>query len=167
MAGGSLDRLLEEADDGRLAPTQAIEIADCLAAALEHAHAKGVIHRDLKPANVFLAEDGTAKLGDFGLAFSLERSRLTRTGTIVGTVAYMAPEQALGRQPDACSDLYSLGAVMYELVTGRPPFVGDSAVSVISQHTSAEPVAPSWHNPDIPKPLEQVIIRLLAKAPAA
>src|SRR5438270_2543248 len=166
MAGGSLDRLLEEADDGRLAPTQAIEIADCLAAALEHAHAKGVIHRDLKPANDFLAEDGTAKLGDFGLAFSLERSRLTRTGTIVGTVAYMAPEQALGRQPDACSDLYSLGAMLYEMVTGRPPFVGDSAVSVISQHTTADPVAPWWHNPGLPHAVEEVFLGLLQKSPA-
>ncbi|TMM09843.1 MAG: hypothetical protein E6G00_08970 [Actinobacteria bacterium] len=166
MAGGSLDRRLEEADDGRFDAHEALRMADCVAAALEHAHRHRVVHRDLKPANVWLADDGTAMLGDFGLAFSLERSRLTRTGTIVGTVAYMAPEQALGRQPDASSDLYSLGAVMYEMVTGRPPFVGDSAVSVISQHTSAEPVSPSWHNPDLSQPLEQVIMRLLAKAPA-
>ena len=167
MPGGSLDRRLAEADGGRLEPVEVVRIADCVAAALEHAHSHRVVHRDIKPANVWLGEDGTAKLGDFGLAFSLDRSRLTRTGTIVGTVAYMAPEQALGRPPDACSDLYSLGAVMYELAAGRPPFVGDSAVSVISQHTSAEPVAPSWHNPDVPKALESVIMRLLEKPAAA
>jgi serine/threonine protein kinase/RNA polymerase subunit RPABC4/transcription elongation factor Spt4 len=113
MAGGALEQMLDRAPERRLAAEEAVRIADCVASALEHAHAKGVVHRDLKPANVWLAEDGTAKLGDFGLAFSLERSRLTRTGTIVGTVAYMAPEQALGRKPDASSDLYSLGALLY------------------------------------------------------
>ena len=165
MAGGSLEGLLDQAPERRLDADEAIRIADCVAGALEHAHRNGIIHRDLKPANVWLAADGTAKLGDFGLAFSLDRSRMTRPGTIVGTVAYMSPEQALGRQPDACSDLYSLGAMLYEMVTGRPPFAGDSAVSVISQHTSADPVAPSWHNPALPAELEEVILRLLAKAP--
>jgi class 3 adenylate cyclase len=165
MAGGALERMLDQAPDRRLDPDEAIRIADCVASALEHAHSKGVIHRDLKPANVWLGEDGTAKLGDFGLAFSLDQSRMTRTGTIVGTVAYMSPEQALGRKPGAASDLYSLGAMLYEMLTGRPPFAGDSAVSVISQHTSAEPVAPSWHAPDVPRPLEEVVLRLLAKAP--
>ncbi|HEX8066026.1 MAG TPA: protein kinase [Thermoleophilaceae bacterium] len=166
MAGGSLDVRLEEAEGGRLPVAEAIEIGECMAAALEHAHRRGIVHRDLKPANVWLTEDGIAKLGDFGLAFSLERSRLTRTGVIVGTVSYMAPEQALGKAPDACSDLYSLGALLYEMVTGRPPFVADSAVSVISQHTSAEPVAPSWHNPELPRELEEVVLRLLEKDPA-
>jgi class 3 adenylate cyclase/tetratricopeptide (TPR) repeat protein len=165
MAGGALERMLDEAPDRRLDSDEAIRIADCVASALEHAHSKGVIHRDLKPANIWLAEDGTAKLGDFGLAFSLDRSRMTRTGTIVGTVAYMSPEQALGRKPGAASDLYSLGAMLYEMLTGRPPFAGDSAVSVISQHTSAEPVAPSWHTPDMPRAVEEVVLRLLAKSP--
>src|SRR5437764_5115323 len=165
MAGGSLERMLDQAPDRRLPATEAIRIADCVSSALEHAHGKGVIHRDLKPANVWLTEDRTAKLGDFGLAFSLERSRMTRTGTIVGTVAYMSPEQALGRRPGASSDLYSLGAVLYEMLTGRPPFAGDSAVSVISQHTSADPVAPTWHNPEVPRELEEVVLRLLAKSP--
>jgi predicted ATPase/class 3 adenylate cyclase len=165
MAGGSLDRLLEDAPEGRMDPAEAVRIADCVAAALEHAHRRGIYHRDLKPANVWLTEDGVAKLGDFGLAFSVEHARLTPAGAIVGTVAYMAPEQALGKAPDACSDLYSLGAMLYEMVAGRPPFAGDSAVSVISQHTSAEPVAPSWHAPDVPDEVERVILRLLQKQP--
>ncbi|HEX8744348.1 MAG TPA: protein kinase [Thermoleophilaceae bacterium] len=165
MAGGSLDKRLEESVDNRLPLEEALDVAECMAAALEHAHRRGVVHRDLKPSNVWLTEDNVAKLGDFGLAFSAERSRLTRAGAIVGTVSYMAPEQALGKEPDACSDLYSLGALLYELLTGRPPFVGDSAVSVISQHTSAEPVAPSWHNPEVPAEVEQVVLKLLEKDP--
>jgi class 3 adenylate cyclase/tRNA A-37 threonylcarbamoyl transferase component Bud32 len=165
MAGGSLDRRLEDAPDGRLDAREATAIADSIAAALGHAHGRGIYHRDLKPANVWLTEDGVAKLGDFGLAFSVSHSRVTRAGAIVGTVAYMAPEQALGKAPDACSDLYSLGAMLYEMVAGRPPFTGDSAVTVISQHTSAEPVAPSWHAENVPDELERVILKLLAKRP--
>ena len=165
MAGGSLDKRLEEVVDHRLPVPEAIAMADSMAAALEHAHRQGVVHRDLKPSNVWLTEDRVAKLGDFGLAFSADRSRITRAGAIVGTVSYMAPEQALGKTPDACSDIYSLGALLYEMLAGRPPFVGDSAVAVISQHTSAEPVAPSWHNPEVTPELEQVVLRCLQKEP--
>ncbi|MEA2474857.1 MAG: eukaryotic-like serine/threonine-protein kinase [Thermoleophilaceae bacterium] len=165
MAGGSLDKRLEEAVDNRLPLDEAIEVATSMAAALDHAHRRGVVHRDLKPSNVWLTADGIAQLGDFGLAFSADRTRLTRAGAIVGTVSYMAPEQALGKTPDACSDLYSLGALLYEMLTGRPPFVGDTAVSVISQHTSAEPVAPSRHNPEVPSELEAVVLKLLEKDP--
>jgi class 3 adenylate cyclase len=167
MAGGSLDRRLSEAPGNRLTVPEVFEVAESVAAALEHAHSRGIVHRDLKPANVWLTAEGLAKLGDFGLAFSVERSRLTRAGAIVGTVSYMAPEQALGKAPDACSDLYSLGALLYEALTGRPPFVADSAVAVISQHTSAEPVAPSWHNPDVPGELEGIVLKLLEKDPGA
>jgi class 3 adenylate cyclase len=166
MAGGALARLLADAPGGRLPVDDVVSIATAMAGALEHAHAKGVVHRDLKPANIWLSEDGTAKLGDFGLAFSMERASVTHSGRIVGTVAYMAPEQALGRKPDAGGDLYSLGAVMYEMVSGRPPFAGDDVVSVISQHAYADPVAPSWHAPDLPPDLERLILDLLAKSPA-
>ena len=93
-----------------------------------HAHGHGVVHRDLKPANVWIAADGTARLGDFGLAVEADRSRITSEGMVVGTVAYLAPEQAVGRAPDARSDLYALGASLYEMFTGRPPFLGDDAV---------------------------------------
>jgi hypothetical protein len=166
MAGGALERLLVDAPGGRLPVSDVVNIATAMASALAHAHAKGVVHRDLKPANIWLTEDGTAKLGDFGLAFSMDRASVTHSGRIVGTVAYMAPEQAMGRKPEAAGDLYSLGAVIYEMVSGRPPFAGDDVVSVISQHAYADPVAPSWHAPDLPPELERLILDLLAKSPA-
>jgi class 3 adenylate cyclase/tetratricopeptide (TPR) repeat protein len=114
---------------------------------------------------VWLTDDGTARLGDFGLAAVAESSRLTTEGMIVGTVAYLPPEQAIGRLPDPRSDLYSLGAMVYELITGRPPFVGDDAVAVISQHLHTAPVAPSWHNPSVPPAFEGLVLALLAKNP--
>ena len=165
MAGGDVEGLLQQAENHRLPLNQALRIADQVCRALEHAHGHGVIHRDLKPGNVWLTADGSAKLGDFGLAIALDRSRLTVEGMMVGTVAYMPPEQALGRPPEARSDLYSLGAMLYEMVTGRPPFLGDDAVAIISQHINTAPVAPSWHNPEVPRALEALVLRLLAKAP--
>ncbi len=165
MAGGAVEELLRQAEQQRLPVDRAMRIAEQVCQALEHAHKRGIIHRDLKPGNVWLTEDGTAQLGDFGLAVALDRSRMTMQGMMMGTVAYMAPEQALGRAPDARSDLYALGATLYEMVAGRPPFLGDNAVGVISQHINTAPVAPGWHNPEVPKPLEALILRLLAKSP--
>lgn len=100
--------------------------------------------------SVMSTQHSVAKLGDFGLAIALDRSRLTQAGMMVGTVAYMGPEQALGGEITARSDLYSLGCLLYELVTGRPPFVGDESVAIISQHLNTPPVSPSWHVPDLP-----------------
>ncbi len=165
MGGGDLDGMLNKAPDRRLPIQEAMRIAQQVQQGLAHAHDRGIIHRDLKPGNIWLTEDGTAKIGDFGLAVSLDRSRLTMEGMMVGTVAYMPPEQALGRQPDARSDLYSLGCVTYEMVTGRAPFLGDDPVAIISQHINTAPVAPSWHNPEVPRALESLILRLLAKDP--
>jgi class 3 adenylate cyclase/tRNA A-37 threonylcarbamoyl transferase component Bud32 len=165
MSGGDLAGLLAQAEDRRLAVDEVVRVARDVARALEHAHAHGVIHRDIKPQNVWLAPDGTAKLGDFGLALAADRSRLTIEGMMVGTVAYMPPEQGLGRSADARSDLYSLGAVMYEALSGVPPFVGGDAAAIISQHVSMTPVAPSWHRSDVPRPLETLVLKLLAKAP--
>jgi class 3 adenylate cyclase len=167
MAGGDLEARLAAADERRLPVEEALRITDQVACALEHAHARGVIHRDVKPGNIWLGADGVARLGDFGLALALGQSRLTQHGMMVGTAAYMAPEQALGRQPDARSDLYALGATLYEMLAGRPPFVGDDPVAVISQHVNTPPVAPSWHNPRVAKPLEAVVLALLAKDPDA
>ncbi len=124
-----------------------------------------MIHRDLKPANIWLDTDGTVLLGDFGLAATTDHSRLTADGLVVGTVAYLAPEQAVGRTADYRSDLYSLGAVLYELLCGRPPFLGDDAVAVISQHLNTAPVDPSWHNASVSSVLNSLILRLLAKDP--
>src|SRR6267378_1408278 len=166
MPGGSVEELVAAADGHRLTVPDAVRIADEIASALEHAHALGIVHRDIKPANVWLTEGGSTRLGDFGLAaaaVSNSRSRLTKEGMMVGTVAYMAPEQALGQDVDARSDLYSLGALLYELLTGRPPFVGPDAVSVISQQINTPPMAPWWHNPAVPKEIGTVVLDLLAK----
>jgi class 3 adenylate cyclase len=165
LAGGDVEQLLRASPDNRLPLERAIQIAADVAAALAHAHAHDTVHRDVKPGNVWLTDDGTARLGDFGLAAVAESSRLTTEGMIVGTVAYLPPEQAIGRLPDPRSDLYSLGATIYELITGRPPFVGDDAVAVISQHLHTAPVAPSWHNPAVPPALEALVLALLAKNP--
>ena len=171
MAGGDLEGLLQRAENRRLSINQAVAIANQIRLALEHAHSQGIIHRDLKPGNIWLTEapsaasgqPQTAKLGDFGLAVALDRSRVTQAGMMMGTVAYMPPEQALGREADARSDLYSWGCVFYEMVTGRPPFLGDDSVAIISQHINTAPVAPSWHNPEVPRALEALILRCLAK----
>src|SRR5439155_16345816 len=120
MAGGSVEDLVAKAPAHKLAIDEASRIAEEVCRALEHAHSRGIIHRDLKSGNVWLTADGTAQLGDFGLAVAMDHSRMTMQGMMVGTVAYMSPEQALGRNPDARSDLYSLGAMLYEMVTGRP-----------------------------------------------
>jgi hypothetical protein len=166
MPGGDLEQALREAgEERRLGGDEAVRIATQLCHALEHAHGRGVIHRDVKPGNVWLGGDGTVKLGDFGLAVSTDRSRITHEGMMVGTAAYMAPEQALGRAPDARSDLYALGATLYEMLTGRPPFLGDDAVAIISQHLHTPPVSPSWHNREIPQRLEKLVLELLEKDP--
>ena len=165
MAGGDLEGLLQQAENHRLPIDEALRIAVEIRHALEHAHSRGIIHRDLKPGNIWLTDDGTAKLGDFGLAMAVDRSRVTVAGMMLGTVAYMPPEQALGREADARSDLYSLGCVLYEMVAGRPPFLGDDTVAIISQHINTAPVAPMWHNPEVPRALEALIMRLLAKNP--
>ena len=142
MPGGDVAGLLADQPSGRIDPERAIGIAADICLALEHAHARGIVHRDLKPANIWIGDDGNARLGDFGLAATERRSREAAEGLLVGTVAYLPPEQALGRRVDARADLYSLGAVLYEMVTGQPPFPGDDAVAIISRHVNAEPVPP-------------------------
>ncbi|MEK6285150.1 MAG: protein kinase [Acidobacteriota bacterium] len=165
VEGGSVSDLLKKADKHRLSIDDAIRITSQICQALVHCHGHGIIHRDLKPGNVWLSQDGTAKLGDFGLAASADFSRITLEGALVGTVVYMPPEIMLGHQAEPRSDLYSLGVMLYEIVTGRPPFLGDQFVAIISQHINSPPVAPSWHNPEVPQALETLILRLLAKSP--
>jgi len=163
MPGGDVQGLLAAAG-GRLEVERAVEIAADVTRALEHAHARGIVHRDLKPANVWIDDDGHARLGDFGLATTEARARVSG-GTLVGTVAYLPPEQALGEAAGPKSDLYSLGALLYEMLTREPPFPGDDAVSIISQHLHADPVPPSRHNEAVPEALDRAVLGLLAKRP--
>jgi len=166
MVGGDVEALIEDAEDGRLSLEVALRIASEICSGLEVAHAKGIIHRDLKPGNVWLTNDGTVRIGDFGLALSLDRSWLTQEKVMVGTVAYMPPEQATGGEVTAQADLYSLGAMLYEKVTGRPPFKGDDDIATIGQHINTPPVALGWHNPALPQTLDSLIMRMLSKDPA-
>ena len=162
MPGGSLaDLLRRERPD--VAAT--IRAGGEIARALAHAHAHDVVHRDVKPDNVWLAADGSAALGDFGIAHQLGAERLTAEGVVVGTVRYLSPEQIRGEQIGPSSDLYALGVTLYELVTGLPPFTQGDATQVLTQHLTAAPVAPSRHAPGVPAGLEELILALLAKAP--
>jgi tetratricopeptide (TPR) repeat protein len=165
MPGGDVEGLIEKAPERRLPIEQAVGIAKAICRGLEYAHGKGIIHRDIKPGNVWLSADGTAKIGDFGLAVAVDLPRLTQSGMMVGTVTYMPPEQAMGGKVTTKADLYSLGAMLYEMVTGRPPFVGDDSVAIIGQHINTPPVSPTWHRADLPPALETLILQLLEKDP--
>jgi tetratricopeptide (TPR) repeat protein len=165
MHRGDVESLIEKAAERRLPIEQAVDIAKGVCRGLEYAHARGIIHRDIKPGNVWLSRDGTPKVGDFGLALALDLSRLTNEGMMVGTYYYMPPEQAMGGEITVKADLYSLGALLYEMVTGRPPFLGDDMVAVIGQHINTPPVSPNWHRPDLHPALAALIMRLLEKDP--
>ena len=167
MGGGDVEGLLDRTPKRQLPLDRILLLAAGITRGLAFAHEKGLVHRDLKPGNIWLTADGTPKIGDFGLAIAMERSRLTQEGMIVGTVAYLPPEQALGGEVTPRADLYSLGALLYECLTGRPPFLGDDPVAVIGQHINTPPVAPSWHRPDCPRALEALVLRLLSKDPMA
>lgn len=166
LTGGSLDDRLAASSGGGLDVAETLRIARQVAEGLASAHAEGVIHRDVKPANIWFDAGGNALLGDFGLAHVADEAHLTTEGMIVGTASYLAPEVAVGRDADARSDLYSFGAVLYELVTGRPPFLGD-LTEVVSQHVNTAPVDPAFHNPAVPPALDALVRLLLAKDPDA
>ncbi|MER6036084.1 serine/threonine-protein kinase [Streptomyces sp. NPDC001835] len=153
---------------GVLSPQDAAAIAAQAAAGLAAAHQRGVIHRDIKPANVMLSQDRTAKIADFGIArFADEAaSALTVTGKVLGTADYLAPERALGRPAQPASDVYSLGCVLHELLTGRPPFRGATSLAVVQQHVDVIPAPPNRLRPEIPQQLSDYVLLLLAKDPA-
>ena len=166
MAGGTVDELIRSATNRRVDLETVLRVESDVCKGLEFAHSNGVIHRDLKPSNLWLTANGVTKIGDFGIAISASHTRVTHSGAVLGTVAYMSPEQAIGGEVDERSDLYSFGAVLYELATGRLPFSGDHPVVVISQHINNSPVAPTYHNPQCHPQLEALILSLLAKDPA-
>jgi eukaryotic-like serine/threonine-protein kinase len=156
-------------DEGRLHPDRAAEITADIAAALGFAHRNRVVHRDVKPGNVLITRDGGVKVADFGIARAISDSsdqNLTKTGSVMGTATYFSPEQARGAQVDPRSDLYSLGVVLYEMITGRPPFAGDSAVAIAYKHVQENPVPPRRIDPALPETLEAITLKCLAKNPA-
>lgn len=159
--------LEESAQQGKRLPwRQVVDIALQLCKALKHAHDRGIIHRDIKPANIMMLTDGQVKLADFGIAQLYGVTGLTIDGGVVGTASYLSPEQADGLKTSPKSDLYSLGATLYALLTGRPPFVGKTLPELLRLQRTAEASAPSLHAPDIPCELDAVILGLLAKAPS-
>lgn len=165
VEGETLADLLKR--EGPLSPDRAARISGTIARALEAAHEKGLIHRDVKPGNVMLTRDGDVKVMDFGIARAATDDTLTQTGMVLGTASYLSPEQSRGEPVDHRSDIYSLGCVMYEMLTGRPPFAGDTQVGVAYKHVHERPEPPSAVNPAVPAEVEAVVMRALEKDPAA
>ena len=164
VAGENLKALVER--EGPLPEEDAVRLALQIARALGFAHEHGLVHRDVKPQNVLLNGDGQAKVTDFGIARSLDvKGGLTQTGTVMGTSDYIAPEQARGSRVDAQSDIYSLGAVLYELLTGEVPFSGDNFVAVAMQHINEPPPSVRERRPDVSPRLDAAIRRAMAKEP--
>ncbi|MDQ1696608.1 MAG: eukaryotic-like serine/threonine-protein kinase, partial [Frankiaceae bacterium] len=166
VEGRTLRQVLET--EGRLLPQRALEITAQICAALDQAHRAGIVHRDVKPANVMLTPAGEVKVMDFGIARAVtgSASTMTQTAAVIGTAHYLSPEQARGEHVDMRSDIYSTGCVLYELVTGAPPFSGDSAVSVAYQHVREDPVPPSHIESDLTPEMDAVVLTAMAKNPA-
>ena len=150
--------------EGRLSCEEAVRIACQVCSALHHAHENNIVHRDIKPQNILISRDGTAKVADFGIARAVTSATVTMAGAnVIGSVHYFSPEQAKGSYVDKKSDIYSLGIVLYEMVTGVVPFEGDSAISVALKHIQEQVTPPGELNPDIPKSIQYIIERALEK----
>ena len=163
--GGTLAEVL--AAEGPLPADRVTDIAVAISGALDYAHRSGVIHRDMKPANVLLSDDGSLKVADFGIAkAAFAGKEITTTGSLLGTVTYISPEQARGEDPDARSDIYSLGAVLYELLVGRPPFAGETAMATAMKHLQEPPPPLRSIRAGIPRGVESVVMKMLEKDPA-
>src|SRR3954469_596244 len=161
--GHTLKELVTER--GPLPPTVAVNFVEQILNALAYAHRRGLVHRDIKPQNVIVDAEGTAKVADFGIARAAN-SQMTQTGAIVGTVQYLSPEQAQGLPVDPRSDLYSVGVVLYELLTGHVPFEGEAPVSIALKHVNERPAPVGQLRPGIPPALDAVVLRALEKDPA-
>ncbi|GAA1366399.1 Stk1 family PASTA domain-containing Ser/Thr kinase [Catellatospora chokoriensis] len=166
VAGRTLKEVL--AAEGRLMPRRAMEITADICAALEFSHRHGIIHRDIKPGNVMFTPNAQVKVMDFGIARALASgaTTMTQTSAVIGTAQYLSPEQARGEAVDARSDVYAAGCVLFELLCGHPPFVGDSPVAVAYQHVREEPPAPSESNRDVTPDIDAVVLKALSKNPA-
>ncbi|TIC89092.1 Stk1 family PASTA domain-containing Ser/Thr kinase [Nocardioides sp. GY 10113] len=149
----------------KILPERALEITSGVLSALDYSHRAGIIHRDIKPGNVMLTKAGDVKVMDFGIARAMSdaASSMTQTAAVVGTAQYLSPEQARGETVDSRSDVYSAGCLLYELLTGRPPFVGDSPVAVAYQHVREQADPPSTHDPDLSRDIDAIVMKALAK----
>ncbi len=165
VEGTTLRTLLTQGN--RLPSKRAFEITSGVLAALDYSHRNGIIHRDVKPSNIMMTTAGDVKVMDFGIARAVADASggMTQTAVVLGTAQYLSPEQARGEQVDARSDVYGVGCLLYELLTGRPPFTGESPVSVAYQHVQEVPSAPSTIDPDVPVAADAIVLRALAKDP--
>ena len=164
--GRTVRDLLQEGH--RLLPERSLEIIDGVLRALDYSHQAGIVHRDIKPGNVMVTRNGDIKVMDFGIARAMSdaQATMTQTAQVIGTAQYLSPEQARGERVDARSDLYSTGCLLYELLTGRPPFTGDSPVAIAYQHVRENPVPPSRVDPDVPPWADAIVLKAMAKSPA-
>ncbi len=166
VEGKTLREILRQ--ERKLPPERALELTDGILRALDYSHRGGIVHRDIKPANVMITRNGDVKVMDFGIARAMADSAatMTQTAQVIGTAQYLSPEQARGERVDARSDLYSTGCVLYELLTGQPPFTGDSPVAIAYQHVREEPIPPSQLDPSIPPWADAIVLKSMAKDPA-
>jgi eukaryotic-like serine/threonine-protein kinase len=164
VEGETLAALL--ARRGRFPPAEAIELALQICSGLEHAHDKGLVHRDIKPQNLLIRSDGTLKIVDFGIARSAHGTQLTEAGSVLGTAAYLAPEQATGEEVTPAADVYGLGVVLYEMLAGRTPYTAESLTELHIRHQEQPIPALRQYAPEVPEALEDVIMRCLARLPA-
>jgi serine/threonine-protein kinase len=163
VEGHTLRELMR--DGSALPIDEALDITIGVLSALQYAHHAGIVHRDIKPANIMLTAAGQVKVMDFGIARALSdnTATVTQSQAVIGTAQYLSPEQARGETVDARSDLYSTGCVLFELLTGRPPFTGDSAVAIAYQHVREQPAPPSTYAPDVPSVLDRIVLKALSK----
>ncbi len=164
--GRTVRDLLQEGH--RLLPERSLVIIDGVLRALDYSHQAGIVHRDIKPGNVMVTRNGDVKVRDFGIARAMSdaQATMTQTAQVIGTAQYLSPEQARGERVDSRSDLYSTGCLLYELLTGRPPFTGDSPVAIAYQHVRENPVPPSRVDPDVPAWADAIVLKAMAKSPA-